>query len=95
MRVLVTWGSKRGGTEGIARTIGEQLRREGIDVVPEPASGVRNVRDAAVIGGALYANKWHRSAYRLVTRNAESIVLTADVPAFLRGNRSSRSVGCW
>jgi menaquinone-dependent protoporphyrinogen oxidase len=75
MRVLVTWGSKRGGTEGIARTIGEQLQREGIDVVLEPASSVRGVHgyDAAVIGGALYANKWHRNAYRLVTRNAASL----------------------
>lgn len=25
MRVLVTWGSKRGGTEGIARTLGAEL----------------------------------------------------------------------
>ena len=30
MRVLVTWGSKRGGTEGIARTVGETLRAEGV-----------------------------------------------------------------
>src|SRR6516225_1761957 len=33
MRVLVTWGSKRGGTEGIARIIGERLIEAGHEVV--------------------------------------------------------------
>jgi menaquinone-dependent protoporphyrinogen IX oxidase len=32
MRVLITWGSKRGGTEGIARSLGESLRAQGLDV---------------------------------------------------------------
>ena len=71
MRVLVTWGSKLGGTESIARIIGEQLDRDGLDVVVAPASTVRDGRgfDAAIVGGALYANRWHRDAQRFVTRN--------------------------
>ena len=75
MRVLVSWGSKRGGTEGIAQTIGDQLRREGLDVVLEPASGSHRVRgyDAAVIGGALYANRWHGRAYCFVTRTVTAL----------------------
>ncbi len=36
MRVLVAWGSKRGGTEGIAQTIAEALRGEGLDVAAVP-----------------------------------------------------------
>lgn len=71
MRVLVTWGSNRGGTEGIARTIADELRTLGIEVAAIPASNVRDLRgyDAAIIGGALYANRWHRDARRLVARH--------------------------
>ncbi len=75
MRVLVGWGSKRGGTEGIGRIIGEELSRHGVDVVAQPASTIRDVRgfDAAIVGGALYANRWHRDAYRLVSRNVAAL----------------------
>ncbi len=75
MRVLVTWGSKLGGTEGIAQTIGEELGRHGLDVVSEPASRVRDLQgyDAAIVGGALYANRWHRDAHRFVTRNVATL----------------------
>jgi menaquinone-dependent protoporphyrinogen oxidase len=71
MRVLVTWGSKRGGTEGIARIIADELKALGVEAVLIPASDVRDVRgyDAAIIGGALYMNRWHRDARRLVARH--------------------------
>lgn len=73
MRLLVTWGSKRGGTEGIARTLGEALRGEGIDVELLPAAQAMRASgfDAVVVGGALYANRWHRDARRFVSRRAK------------------------
>jgi menaquinone-dependent protoporphyrinogen oxidase len=75
MRVLVSWGSQRGGTEGIAQTIGEELKREGSDVVLSPASAVNDLRgyDAVIVGGSVYANRWHRDAYRLVARNVAAL----------------------
>jgi menaquinone-dependent protoporphyrinogen oxidase len=70
MRILVTWGSKRGGTEGIARIVGDELRREGHDVRLSPAARVRAVdADAVIVGGALYANRWHVDARRFVRRH--------------------------
>jgi menaquinone-dependent protoporphyrinogen oxidase len=71
MRVLVTWGSKRGGTAEIASTISDELKAVGVEVALMPASDVRDLRgyDAAIIGGALYGNRWHRDAGRLVTRH--------------------------
>lgn len=71
MRVLVTWGSKRGGTEGIAQAIGAALRDAGIDADLHPASTVSRLAgvDAVIVGGALYANRWHRDARRFVTRH--------------------------
>ncbi len=68
MRVLVTWGSKRGGTEGIARMLGEALKADGIEVdILPPGQAVQAATfDAAVVGGALYASRWHRDARRFV-----------------------------
>ena len=71
MRVLIAWGSKMGGTEGIARIIGEELTKAGMEVVLSPAADVRgtNGYGAAIIGGGLYANRWEKSAYRLLARH--------------------------
>lgn len=82
MRILVTWGSKRGGTEGIARTIGDALRREGMEVIVVPAREAKRAAgfDAAVIGGALYANRWHADARRFVRHREREL---RKVPVWL------------
>lgn len=71
MKLLVTYGSKLGGTEGLAEMIGNSLRRAGFDVDLLPARRVASVGgyDAVVVGGALYAGRWHRDATRLVKRH--------------------------
>jgi len=75
MRVLVAHGSKMGGTAGIAETVGETLREAGLEVEVRAAAEVRDVAayDAVVVGGALYARRWHRAARRLVKRNATAL----------------------
>lgn len=75
MRVLVTWGSRLGGTEGIAHAIGEELRRDGMEVDLQPASAIHSLKgyDAAIVGGALYANRWHRAAYHFVTHHIAAL----------------------
>jgi menaquinone-dependent protoporphyrinogen oxidase len=75
MTVLVAYGSKRGGTEGLARDVAEALREEGVTVDVRPARAVRAVDeyDAVVVGGALYAFRWHRDARRFVKRNAGAL----------------------
>jgi len=73
--VLVTWGSKRGGTAGIARLIGEGLREAGLEVeLLGPGEAARATGfAAAIVGGALYANRWHRAARRFVSRRAKDL----------------------
>lgn len=68
MRVLVTWGSTRGGTAGIAEHIASTLEHHGHQVVCVPARDAPSPEgfDAAVIGGALYANRWHHEARHFV-----------------------------
>jgi menaquinone-dependent protoporphyrinogen oxidase len=73
MRVLITYGSKRGGTEEIARRIGDTLVERGFDTRVIAAKGAPAPAgfDAAVIGGALYAMHWPRDVRRYVKRNGE------------------------
>ena len=59
MRVLVTWGLKRGGTEGIGKTLGEARKERDDNVGVAAAKHATDVDRciAALIGGALYANR--------------------------------------
>lgn len=70
-KVLVTYGSLRGGTEGIANEIAKTLRKTGLQVDCIAVTAVRDLApyDAVVIGGALYARRWVRAARRFVIRH--------------------------
>ena len=72
MRALVTYGSKRGGTAGLAGMVATALRRRGLEVDVTPAADVASLRpyDLVVVGGALYCNRWHRDARRFVRRRS-------------------------
>jgi menaquinone-dependent protoporphyrinogen oxidase len=72
MSILVAYGSKRGGTEGLAEMVAQGLREEGFTVDVLPAGAVPGVDgyDAVIVGGALYALRWHRAARRFVKRHA-------------------------
>lgn len=74
-RVLVTFGSKRGGTAEIAASIADTLRAQGLQVDCLRASAVRDVAkyDAFVVGGALYAYRWIRDAQRFVMRHMSAL----------------------
>jgi menaquinone-dependent protoporphyrinogen oxidase len=74
-RVLVTYGSKRGGTAEIAEWIGEALRADGLAADVIPAASVTDVGpyDDFVIGGALYAMRWHKAARRFARRYRDTL----------------------
>jgi menaquinone-dependent protoporphyrinogen oxidase len=75
MRVLIAYGSKRGGTAGLAGMIGDQFTALGMQASVLPAREVQTLDgiDAVVIAGALYANRWHRDARRLARRQGEAL----------------------
>lgn len=75
MRVLVAYGSKRGGTAGLAGMIGDGLAAAGLQSDVQPAGAVRSLDgfDAVVLAGALYAARWHRDARRFARRHAEAL----------------------
>jgi menaquinone-dependent protoporphyrinogen oxidase len=75
MRVLITWGSKLGGTEGIARILGDSLASQGFEIEMRPAAEVGDPGsfDAVIVGGALYGNRWHAGARRFVRRHVNAL----------------------
>jgi menaquinone-dependent protoporphyrinogen oxidase len=82
MRALVVYGSKLGGTAGLADMIGHGLQRHGMVADIRPAASVQSLDgyDAVVVGGALYAGRWHRDARRFVKRHGRDL---RGVPVWL------------
>lgn len=75
MRVLVTWGSKHGGTEGIARILGNALEEHGFQVEIVSVDNVTGLGtfDAVIVGGALYANRWPSNVRRFVRHHTAQL----------------------
>lgn len=70
MYALIAYGSKMGGTAGIAELVGALFKEAGHDVDVRSGAEVDDVSryDVVIVGGALYANWWHRDARRVVKR---------------------------
>jgi len=75
VRVLIAYGSKRGGTAGLAEMIGDELEAAGLDTVVKPARDAGNLDgfDSVVIAGALYAKRWHHDARHFARRHAATL----------------------
>ena len=86
MKVLVAYGSKMGGTQGLAEMVGSELENNGLTVDVVAAGSVTDVTpyDAVIVGGALYATRWHRVARRFVERN-RAVLATKPVWLFSSG----------
>ena len=82
MRVLIIHGSKLGGTAGIADGLAATLTDSGIEVTIRPAADMLSPEgfDAAIIGGGLYADRWHKPAKKYVKRFA---ALLKPMPVWL------------
>ncbi|MFD6324332.1 flavodoxin domain-containing protein [Streptomyces sp. NPDC058442] len=80
--VLVTYGTTNGSTARIAETVADVLRKEGLTVETLPARSVAGVTsyDAVVVGGGLYAGRWHKDARRFVRRHRHEL---AEHPVWL------------
>lgn len=85
MRVLIAFGSTRGGTAGLATMIGDALTEAGYEAIVRPAKEVRDLAgiDAVIVAGALYAARWHPDARRFVRRNS---AMLRQLPVWLVGS---------
>jgi menaquinone-dependent protoporphyrinogen oxidase len=76
-KVLVTYGSRHGGTRGIAERIGEVLRAEGLEATVAAARQVRDIQDADafVIGSGVYMGSWLPEALEFIERNQGTLAM--------------------
>jgi len=85
--VLVVYGSRHGGTRGIAERIGEVLRTEGLDAQVSDANDLATAvptADAFVVGSGVYMGSWLREAVGFIERN-EAILATRPLWLFSSG----------
>jgi len=80
--VLVAYGTTNGSTEQIAEAVAEVLCKHGLTAWARPARSVGSVADygAVVLGGGLYAGRWHKDARRFVRRHRRAL---AERPLWL------------
>lgn len=74
-RVLVTYASKHGSTEQVARAIGATIRRAGHHVDVRSAKTAADVEwyDAVVVGGSVYMGRWHADARRFLRKHHDEL----------------------
>ncbi|MFF0203723.1 flavodoxin domain-containing protein [Streptomyces sp. NPDC005017] len=74
-RVLVAYGTTNGSTAQIAEAVAGVLRGRGLAADVAPARSVTSVApyDAVVLGGALYAGRWHKDARRFARRHGREL----------------------
>ncbi|MDJ0952581.1 MAG: flavodoxin domain-containing protein [Acidimicrobiia bacterium] len=83
MRLLVAYGSKMGGTKGLAEMLGDDFRDLGHDVEVRSGDDVADVSsfDAVVVGGALYYFiSWHKDAKAVLRRHHKAL---REMPVWL------------
>lgn len=82
MRILVAYATRYGATAGIAERVAERLAAAGLDVVARPVKDVDDVTgyDAAIIGSAVYIERWLPDAVAFVEGNATAL---ATMPTWL------------
>ena len=73
MKILVAYASSYGATKGIADSIGERLRQQGLQADVSAVDSVEEIRgyDAFVVGSALYMFHWMKEARKFVSKNKE------------------------
>jgi menaquinone-dependent protoporphyrinogen oxidase len=97
--ILVAYATKRESTHEVADAIAARLRELGHEVNVWDAAEIGMLRPygAVVLGGALYAGRWHRDARRFLAKHRDELAerpvavyamgpLKRD-PAQLRGSR--------
>jgi menaquinone-dependent protoporphyrinogen oxidase len=74
-RVLIVYGSRHGGTRGIAERIGEVMRTDGIEAVVAAAdrSGDLGRVDAFVVGSGVYMGSWLNEPLDFMRRNLDAL----------------------
>src|SRR3954451_9139367 len=85
-KVQIIYGSRHGGTRGIAERIGQVLEGDGIDVAIQPAVRAAPIDDADgyVVGSGVYMGRWLDDPLAFLDRN-QTVLATRPVWLFSSG----------
>jgi len=88
--ILVAYASKHGSTRETAEAIGGMLRDEGLWVETNEAAAVTSVfgYDGVVLGGSLYAGRWHGDSRAFLKRHGKQLE-SVPLAIFAMGPKSS------
>lgn len=89
-RVLIAYGSKHGSTAETAEAIGDMLREYGLEVDVTEAARVQTLEGyvQVVIGGSIYAGRWHPDSKAFIKRFADGLT-AMPVAIFAMGPKTS------
>jgi menaquinone-dependent protoporphyrinogen oxidase len=81
-KILVTYETKYGSTEEIAKKIGEVLRQAELQTDVVPVDRVRDLTPykAVILGSAVYIGKWRKEAVEFLKKNVQAL---AERPVWL------------
>lgn len=73
--ILVAYATKRESTHEVADAVAARLHERGYEVDVRPAAEVGTLAPyhAVVLGGALYAGRWHRDARRFLAEHRDDL----------------------
>ena len=73
--ILVAYATKRESTHEVADAVAARLRERGHEADVRPAAEVGTLAPygAVVVGGALYAGRWHRDARRFLAKRRDEL----------------------
>jgi menaquinone-dependent protoporphyrinogen oxidase len=73
--VLIAYGSRHGGTRGIAERIGSVLQNHGIEALVQPAERIGDVSrvDAFLVGSGVYMGSWLNEPLEFMRANQETL----------------------
>jgi menaquinone-dependent protoporphyrinogen oxidase len=76
MKILIAYATRRGGVDGLADLLADDLRYLSHDVVVMPAKMVTDISPygAVIVGGAVYDGVWHNEANEFVDQFATELV---------------------
>ena len=84
--LLVAYATKKESTHEVADAVAARLRELGqeVDVRPAAEVGTLSPYGAVVVGGALYAGRWHRDARRFLATHRDQLA-SRPVAVFAMG----------
>ena len=87
--ILIAYATKHGSTREVADSLAAALHEHELDVATLPAAQVDDLSpyDGVVVGGSLYAGRWHPDALDFLKRHRRALE-TVPVAVFAMGPRT-------